>query len=52
MAGGKISYGPNFVRDNDKEYPRKNGKMKYTGKWHPEGSHAFPWEKRAVKAAN
>ena len=50
MAGGKISYGPNFVRDNGKEYPRQNGKIKYNGKWHPEGSHAFPWEKRAVKA--
>ena len=25
-------------------------KIKYNGKWHAEGSHAFPWEKRAVKA--
>ena len=50
MARGQISYGPGFVRDNGAEYPRKNGKIKYNGKWHHEGSHAFPWEKRAVKA--
>jgi|TARA_R100000479_G_scaffold34456_1_gene14917 hypothetical protein len=50
MALGKISYGPGFVRDNGKEYPRKNGMIKYNGTWHKEGSHAFPWEKRAVKA--
>ena len=50
MAHGKISYGPGFVRDNGKEYPRKNGMIKYNGTWYKEGSHAFPWEKRAVKA--
>ena len=50
MAQGKIYYNEHFVRDNGKEYPRKNGKIKYNGKWHHEGSHAFPWEKRAVKA--
>ena len=31
-------------------YPRKNGKIKYNGKWHHEGSHEFPWEQRAMKA--
>ncbi len=50
MAQGKIYYNEHFVRDNGKEYPRKNGKIKYNGKWHHEGSHAFPWEQRAVKA--
>ena len=50
MAQGKVSYGPTFVRDNGSTYPRKNGKIKYNGKWHHEGSHAFPWEQRAVKA--
>ena len=50
MARGQISYSENSVRDNGSEYPRKNGKIKYNGKWHAEGSHAFPWEKQAVKA--
>jgi len=50
MAHGKISYGPDFVRDSGKEHERKNGKIKHNGKWHHEGSHAFPWEKRAVNA--
>ena len=50
MARGQISYGPDFVKDNGSVYPRKNGKIKYNGKWHHEGSHEFPWEQRAVKA--
>ena len=41
MKSGKIAYGDDFVRD---------GKIKYNGKWHEEGSNVFPWEKRAVKA--
>ena len=28
---------------------RKDGKIKYNGKWHEEGSKAFPWEKSAYK---
>ena len=47
---GKIEYGDDFVRDGNKTYHRKDGKIKYNGKWHEEGSNVFPWEKRAVKA--
>ena len=50
MSRGKISYTENSVVDNGNTYERKNGKIKYNGKWHSEGSHVFPWEKRAVKA--
>jgi len=50
MASGKLSYGDDYVRHNGKTYPRKNGKIKYNGKWHEEGSMAFPWEKAAKKA--
>ena len=38
-----------FVRDGKKTYPRKDGEIKYNGKWYPEGDNVFPWEKRAVK---
>ena len=50
MASGKLSYGDDYVRHNKKTYPRKDGMIKYNGTWRKEGSHAFPWEKRAVKA--
>lgn len=49
MKSGKIAYGDDFVRDGKKTYPRKDGEIKYNGKWYPEGDNVFPWEKRAVK---
>jgi hypothetical protein len=50
MKSGKIAYGDDYVRDGNKTYHRKDGKIKYNGKWHEEGSSVFPWEKRAKKA--
>ena len=50
MKSGKIEYGDDFVRDGKNTYLRKDGKIKYNGKWHEEGSDVFPWEKRAKKA--
>tara|TARA_R100000152_G_C6660995_1_gene99872 strand:+ start:264 stop:641 length:378 start_codon:yes stop_codon:yes gene_type:complete len=50
MAEGRIAYGDDWVRSDGKTYPRKDGKIKYNGKWHEEGSSAFPWEQRAMKA--
>ena len=47
---GKIEYGDDFVRDGNSTFHRKDGKIKYNGKWHEEGSDVFPWEKRAMKA--
>ena len=50
MKSGKIAYGDDYVRDGNKTYHRKDGKIKYNGKWHEEGSNVFPLEKRAKKA--
>ena len=50
IASGKIEYGDDYVRDGNSTFHRKNGKIKYNGKWHEEGSDVFPWEKRAKKA--
>ena len=50
IASGKIEYGDDYVRDGNSTYHRKDGKIKYNGKWHEEGSNVFPWEKRAKKA--
>ena len=50
MKQGKIAYGDDYVRDGNKTYHRKDGKIKYNRKWHEEGSNVFPWEKRAKKA--
>ena len=50
ISSGKIEYGDDFVRDGNSTYHRKDGKIKYNGKWKDEGDHSFPWEKRAMKA--
>ena len=50
IASGKIEYGDDYVRDGNSTFHRKDGKIKYNGKWHEEGSDVFPWEKRAKKA--
>ena len=50
MASGELSYGDDFVRFRGKTYARKDGKIKYNGKWHEEGSMAFPWEQLAKNA--
>ena len=50
IASGKIEYGDDFVRDGNNTYHRKDGQIKYNGKWKDEGDHSFPWEKRAMKA--
>jgi len=50
IASGKIEYGDDYVRDGNSTFRRKDGKIKYNGKWYEEGSDVFPWEKRAKKA--
>ena len=50
MKSGKIAYGDDWVRENNKTYPRRNGEIKYNGQWYPEGDKNLPWEKRAIKA--
>lgn len=52
MGEGRIEYGDDFVRDGNQTYHRKDGEIKYNGKWYPEGDSAFPWEKRAKKEEN
>ena len=50
MDSGKAAFGDDWVRWEGKTYPRKDGKIKYNGKWGDEGSEEFPWEKSAMKA--
>ena len=52
MAEGRIDYGDDYVRDGDKVYLRKDGKIKYNGNWYDEGDDILPWEQRAIKAEN
>jgi hypothetical protein len=42
-----LDYNDKYVTWNGKKYPRKDGKIKYNGKWINEGSKIFPWEKEA-----
>ena len=44
MAYGDLSYGDDYVRHNGITYPRKDGMIKYNGRWLEEGSQEFPWE--------
>ena len=50
MASGRAAFGDDWVRWEGKTYQRKDGKVKYNGKWKDEGDHSFPWEKSAMKA--
>ena len=50
MKSGKLDYGDDYVRYKGVTYPRRDGKIKYNGKWSEEGSMNFPWEKAAKKA--
>ena len=45
MKTGKLSYTDDDITWVGESYPRKNGKIKFEGKWLPEGSKQFPWEK-------
>ena len=47
MASGNLSYGDDYVRHNGTTYPRKDGMIKYNGRWLEEGSQEFPWERSA-----
>ena len=49
MKQGILDYGDNYVRYKGRTFPRKNGKIKYNGTWHEEGSMKFPWEQDAKK---
>ena len=45
MKIGKLSYTDDDITWVGESYPRKNGKIKFEGKWLKEGSKQFPWEK-------
>ena len=44
MKTGKLAYTDDTLTWIGETYERKNGKIKYEGKWLPEGSNEFPWE--------
>jgi len=52
MEEGLLGYDDNWIEWKGKRYPRKDGKIKYQGKWIEEGYKDFPWEKRAYKAGD
>ena len=52
MQEGILDYTDDHVTYKGKKYPRKDGYIKYNGKWVEEGNKNFPWEKRAYKAAD
>jgi len=49
MNSGKLSYTDDNVVWSGKKYPRKNGMIKYKGKWHKEGDDNLPWEREAKR---
>lgn len=49
MESGLLSYTDDHIEYKGKKYERKDGKIKYNGKWREEGWKQFPWEKTAYK---
>jgi len=47
-----LDYNDKYVTWDGNKYPRKNGKIKYNGKFISEGSKIFPWEKEAYSKEN
>ena len=45
MKTGKLSYDDDSITWMGETYDRKKGKINYQGKWIPEGSTDFPWER-------
>ena len=45
-----LDYDDNNVYFRGKRHKRKNGKIRYNGKWTPEGDKSFPWEAHAYEA--
>ena len=45
MKVGKLAYTDDDLTWMGESYERKKGKINYNGKWLPEGSTEFPWEK-------
>jgi len=52
MKNGVLSYTDYSVTYRGEDYERKDGQIKYNGKFYPEGSEVFPWEKDANEAIN
>ena len=52
MEDGVLGYDDDWIEWKGEKYERKDGKIKYKGKWVDEGDENFPWEKRAYKAGD
>ncbi len=50
MKSGLLSYDDNSITYKGKKYERKDGAIKYNGKFYKEGSEMFPWEQDANEA--
>ena len=50
MQEDGLDYDDNFVYYKGGQHRRKNGKIRYNGKWMPEGDKKFPWEAHAYEA--
>ena len=51
IKSGRAGYTDNHVMWEGKKYERKDGKIKYKGKWYDEGEDKhLPWEIEAKKA--
>ena len=45
MQTGRLKYDDNSITWDGETYRRLEGKIKYEGKWLPEGDLSFPWER-------
>jgi len=45
LKTGKLAYTDDSITWMGEKHERENGNIKFEGKWVPEGSTKFPWEK-------
>ena len=50
MEEDGLDYDDDYVYYKGKKHMRRNGKIRYNGRWHEEGGKKLPWEAEAYKA--
>ena len=50
MQEDGLDYDDNYIYYKGKKHMRRDGKIRYNGRWHEEGAKGLPWEAAAYKA--
>ena len=50
MKNDGLDYDDNYVYYKGNKHKRRNGMIRYNGRWHEEGGKKLPWEAEAYAA--